>query len=295
MHGCVPSYLNTMGAYVHYCGCPMTLQYNHRDSKYVKASLKDVATHVKWFFIYLFTLGVMVSLVRPSHYQPFGRFEDQPWHLASRIWDPAQLANNCAMGIIFQSFITTAAEGLIAATVLLTGYKCETVMENPIFTATSPSEFWGKRWNRVIHSALKRGVYIPLRKNQVPRALAAGGAFLASGLFHEWILSFVFQPRTHELGTDGSCSAPLCYATPLGGSTAFFIWNALIIALEYSIGGSKLVVQFVKTVPAPLRTVVLVMLALPVAHWFCDPYVVSNFFDHAGIGFPLIKEISKIQ
>ena len=33
MYGCVPSYLNTIGAYVHYCGCPMTLQYNHRESK----------------------------------------------------------------------------------------------------------------------------------------------------------------------------------------------------------------------------------------------------------------------
>lgn len=271
----------------------MILQYNHRESKYVKASLLDVASHVKWFFIYLFILGGLLSLLSPSHYQPFAKFEGQPWYLASRIWHPAQLANNLFLGIIFQAFITTAAEGLIAATVLLTGYKCETVMENPMFTATSPSEFWGKRWNRVIHSALKRGVYIPLRKNQVSQALAAGGAFLASGLFHEWILTFVFQPRHHEVGADGSCSAPHCYLTPVGGSTAFFIWNALIIMLEYSFGGSKLVLQFVKTVPASLRTVVLVMLALPVAHWFCEPYVVSNFFDHASIGFPLIKEIGK--
>jgi Membrane bound O-acyl transferase family len=293
MYGCVPSYLNTIGAYVHYCGCPMTLQYNHREHKYVKASLLDVASHVKWFFIYLSILGALVSLIRPFRYQPFANFQGQPWHLASRLWNPAQLANNFVLGIIFQAFITTAAEGMIATTVLLTGYKCETVMENPMFTATSPSEFWGKRWNRVIHAALKRGVYIPLRKHQVSQALAAGGAFLASGLFHEWILTFVFQPRTHELGADGSCTAPRCYEAPLGGSTAFFIWNALLISLEYSIGGSKLVVQFVNTVPASLRTVVLVMLALPVAHWFVEPYVVSNFFDQAGIGFPLIKEIAK--
>ena len=61
--------------------------------------------------------------------------------------------------------------------------------------------------------------------------------------------------------------------------------------LEYAIGGSKLVAQFVKAVPTPLRTVMLVMLALPIAHWFSEPYVMSNLFEHSELSLPLIKEI----
>lgn len=291
MYGSQPFYLTTLGSYMHYYGSPMTLKFNTKEHVYVKATLLDLANHLKWFGIYLCVMGICLSLGRRSHYQPFGAFVDQPWYDPSRIWHPAQIGNNLVVGVIFQLFITTAAEGLIATTVLITGYKCERVMENPIFTATSPTEFWGKRWNRLVHSVLKRGVYIPLRKHQVSRALAAGVVFLASGLLHEWILSIVFRPRSYEMGSDGECNLPLCYVTPLGGSTGFFLWNAIIILAEYAIGGSKLVAQFVHLVPAPLRTVMLVMLALPVAHWFCEPYVLSNFFDHSELCFPMIKEI----
>ena len=292
MYGCVPSYLTTsLGAYARYCGSPMILQYNQKEKKYIKATWLDFANHIKWFVIYLFTVGTIQSFALPSHYQPFGSFEDQAWHDPSRIVHPAQIGNNLVTGILLQTTIAMACEGLIVATVLLTGYKCETVMENPIFGATSPSEFWGKRWNRVVHSKLKRGVYIPLRKHAVPRALAAGGAFLCSGLVHEWLLTFVLRPLPSELGPDGSCESPLCCITPLGGATSFFLWNTIIIMLEYAIGGSKLVAQFVKAVPTPLRTVMLVMLALPIAHWFSEPYVMSNFFKHSELSLPLIKEI----
>jgi hypothetical protein len=52
-------------------------------------------------------------------------------------------------------YLCTFSEGLLAATALVTGKRADTVMENPILESTSPSEFWGKRWNKVVHGILK--------------------------------------------------------------------------------------------------------------------------------------------
>ena len=293
MFGCVPSAVKTMGAYVPYSCSAVTLQYDSTENKFVKASMQDVFHHIKIFFVYVFILGAMFSCTLQSHYQPFGRFEGQAWHHMNRIVDPAQFFNNLVLALIFQTFITTVCEGLITATVVFTGCKCEAVMENPIFYSTSPSEFWGKRWNRVIHSSLKRGVYIPLRKHHVSRIAAAWMTFVASGIFHDWIVSFVFRPRPYELESDGSCLMPHCYQVPpIGGSIAFFVWNSIFVTLEFVVGGTMPMQRFIQTVPSVVRTILLLCLALPVAHWFCEPYVVSNFFDHARIGFPLIKEVA---
>lgn len=61
----------------------------------------------------------------------------------------------CAHTVLFQMYLVTFCEGLLAVTVLATGRRAETVMENPILESTSPSEFWGKRWNKVVHGVLK--------------------------------------------------------------------------------------------------------------------------------------------
>jgi hypothetical protein len=292
MYGCAPTHVSSsLAAYAHYCGSPITLQYDQKEKKYIKTTIQDFLSHLKGFSISMFLLGAIQSFAMISHFEPFGSFAGQPWYNLSRLLHPAQFGNNLVVGFIMQGYLFTATEGLITATILLTGYKCEHVMENAIMTATSPSQFWGKRWNRLVHSVLKRGVYIPLRKHSVPRQWAAAGAFLASGIFHEWLLTFVFQPLPFELGPNGECVFPLCYQPSLGGSTAFMLYNAFVIMIEYAVGGTKPVAMFVTHVPTPLRTVALIMLGLPVVHWFCDPYTISNFFDHAAICVPFIKAI----
>jgi len=46
-------------------------------------------------------------------------------------------------------------DGMLAATAVLFGKQAETVMEDPMLESTSPSEFWGERWNKLIHGVLK--------------------------------------------------------------------------------------------------------------------------------------------
>jgi hypothetical protein len=58
-------------------------------------------------------------------------------------------------------------------------------MRNPMFLSKSPSDFWSRRWNLLIHRVLKGGVYKPIRKHFKSAALASIAAFMASGAFHE--------------------------------------------------------------------------------------------------------------
>eukprot|EP00546_Thalassionema_frauenfeldii_P012146 CAMPEP_0178918672 /NCGR_PEP_ID=MMETSP0786-20121207/13954_1 /TAXON_ID=186022 /ORGANISM="Thalassionema frauenfeldii, Strain CCMP 1798" /LENGTH=58 /DNA_ID=CAMNT_0020592403 /DNA_START=719 /DNA_END=892 /DNA_ORIENTATION=+ len=58
-------------------------------------------------------------------------------------------------------------------------------MANPLFTSRSPSDFWGRRWNLLVHSLLKGGIFKPVRK-YFSSTVATVAAFLASGALHEW-------------------------------------------------------------------------------------------------------------
>ena len=67
------------------------------------------------------------------------------------------------------------------------GYMPITLMRSPLTSATSPLDFWGRRWNRLIHGLFKRTVFQPMVKHGVPKAAASMSAFVVSGLFHEYV------------------------------------------------------------------------------------------------------------
>ena len=57
--------------------------------------------------------------------------------------------------VLFQQYLTTFMFGIGAAQMIISGIKSVEGMHNPIFTCSSPSDFWGKKWNLIIHGALK--------------------------------------------------------------------------------------------------------------------------------------------
>lgn len=73
-----------------------------------------------------------------------------------------------------------------------------------------------------------------------------------------------------------------------GQNTAFFIWNAIIIGLEYSIGSAALFQLLRSNLPATFLSLLVASTALPMAHWFTSDYVRSDFFHDGQIGFPLV-------
>ena len=93
------------------------------------------------------------------------------------------------------------ASGLGLITSLCTGYTMETFSDAPLTKSTSPSDFWGRRWDRPVQSALSRGVFRPLRKAGYSRNLAAVTTFVVSGLLHEYVLYFIsLRPGRSSIG-----------------------------------------------------------------------------------------------
>ena len=149
-----------------------------------KGVLKSDWQRVKYNLIqwvkYIFILGLYCSVLHAYNYEPYPNEEGpmlQDIKLAT-LSSPRQLVNNiggagtyifvCSKGshisllcsdcyvhhtlppctVLFQILLTTFGFGLNFLT-SLAGVQQIQMMLNPIFESTSPSDFWGRRWNMV--------------------------------------------------------------------------------------------------------------------------------------------------
>jgi hypothetical protein len=165
---------------------------------------------------------------------------------------------------------------------VLTGREVEPISDDALFQSTSPSDYLGRRWK-----FLKNGVYKPVRfVGCGPRWLTISAPFVASALFHEWLLPHVFYnyPNTH------------------GIATAFFLWQAMLVAIEAEtvVVPSRTVVagstkprsrQSWRLLPRQVQTA-LAGLGLPPAHWFMDSYIRSNLFADLQVLLPMILPVN---
>ena len=97
-----------------------------------------------------------------------------------------------------------------------TSINAEAVMRSPL-RSTSLGEFWGKRWNLAFHELMRDLVFQPVRK-RLGVSAATLAAFLASGLLHDFVISF---------------PARGCYGLP----TAYFVLQGLGVLFERSRAG----------------------------------------------------------
>jgi alginate O-acetyltransferase complex protein AlgI len=99
------------------------------------------------------------------------------------------------------------------------GVNAAPLMKNPM-RAESLADFWGRRWNTAFHVLADRFAFRPLR-SRVGAAGATIGAFAASGLIHELVIS-----------------------VPAGGGyglpTAYFLVQGLAVCAERSRAGRRL-------------------------------------------------------
>ena len=121
--------------------------------------------------------------------------------------------------------------------------------------------------------------------------LAAMAAFIASGLFHEWILYSMYVITNSEKDESGQCST--CYSPPIRGKQlAFFAWNAVVLVLQHFIGHFYLFGWVKKTLPAVVVTALVILTVLPIAHLFLDDYIRGRFFHDLSVGFLIIRPLT---
>lgn len=70
------------------------------------------------------------------------------------------------------------------------GYSFQAGFRDPMLGSRSAVDIWGARWDLPVQGFLKRSVYLPVRRAGWSRAWAVMISFLASGLLHEYNLSF---------------------------------------------------------------------------------------------------------
>lgn len=276
--------------YALYNACVLDIEYaKNKDPKMIdkkvpiKAVMKDHISIIQAFGKQLLLLGVFMSIFSPMSYEPYDT--DANGNEAGFQWvhllDFNLFLNNLVGAYYFQmvlTIFTTALQGLAS---VLYGVKTHGAMMNPIFEATSASDFWGRRWNLIVHGALKRGVFKPVYKMSSSKGCAVLASFLASGMFHEYLL---YHIHAHEAN-------PSPVEISYGKNTAFMMWNAAILVMESLFGGLYIFQWMKKRLPRQLVTCLVLSMALPVAHWFIHPYSKSDFFEHFLVGVPMIKEI----
>ena len=168
------------------------------------------------------------------------------------------------------------ASGLGLIMSICTGYTLEKFSDAPLTQSTSPSDFWGNRWDRPVESTLRRGCFRPLRKASYSRNLAAFGTFVVSGIIHEymlWVMSFRRGPPNNPQGVP--------YVPVVGNQFLFFLWNGIVLVLERWWTGHQVLQWMQRHLPKPVRTALVLLTVLPIAHLFADEYIRSCFLGDA--------------
>lgn len=247
----------------------------------IRTTMQDKLEIIGNFGKYLALIGVYISLLstRVEPYRTDANGNVPGFDLA-HLMDFNLFRNNVVATILFQMTLTTFTIALSGMVGFLLGVKTSEAMKNPVFESTSPSDFWGRRWNLIIHGSLKRGVFKPVYKYSSNKAWAVLATFLASGAFHEYLLLVVFW-QGEQKGID----------IAFGKNTAFMLWNAGIVTMEHFLGKNVIFQWIKRTFPRPVVTFMILCTALPIAHWFIHPYSKTGVFDDLSVGFPMVKVI----
>ncbi|GAX15479.1 hypothetical protein FisN_8Lh220 [Fistulifera solaris] len=219
----------------------------------------------KWFFL----LGISFSLLLPYSFVPWNT--PRPLHETFLSFHPSHLANNFVHAVLTSWMldlgVNTAVNGVMQC---LSGIQFENVVDSPMFGSQSPSDFWGRRWNRLISGDLKNGIYKPVRQYTGSKHVATLATFAVSGLMHEYVWYYLFYVNKHQDPAD-------CYQPPFGKQILFFGWNGILLLFEYFVGKQKWE-RVVKGLFPACTTVLVVLMALPVGHLFTGDLVAGGYF-----------------
>ncbi|GAX19690.1 hypothetical protein FisN_19Hh276 [Fistulifera solaris] len=268
---------DSLGSYAFQYGSPLLVQIDATTGQWKRASWASTGRKFMDSRMWIFATGALQSCLycfdsyfpsfhypRPEHYYSFE-------YVTLR-----RISDNFWLGLLVMVYLTAFCDGLAFLTMLLTGYETQPVMRNPLFGSASPSEFWGRRWNCLIHDCLKQGVYKPIRSLGGSHAVGVLGAFVASGAFHEWLLETAFPT-----------------VVPVHGPTLFFfLWQVVLVVMEQQVEARwKLFSTLRKKLPRPLLSLLVILLALPIGHLFLDSYIHSAFFEHGSLLLPIVRPV----
>jgi Membrane bound O-acyl transferase family len=290
MHGVLPPFAydltkrhdeNRISKFILYYASSLSFNFDPKTDEVVYLSKAEIKERCRHFVRVFLEATVFYSILIPFDYQPFpGR---RPIHHWYDLFYWGNLCNNFLMAYLTGVALEAGVTGMAIMTSLTTGISTSKFNDDPLLASASPSDFWGRRWNVIVGSGLRRGVYRPLRKNQYPRFIAAFVTFMASGFLHEYVLmTLSFRGGAPNNPTGEPCNPRY------GNHWIFFMWNGVVLIGEYLLQGTALIRFLQQNLPKPLRTVLVLLTVIPMSHLFTDEYVQCSFYSDIALGFPRI-------
>ena len=293
MHGVLPPFAydttkrhdqNKLSKFVMYYASTISFNFNPKTDYIQYVSKSEMRERLLHFARVFLEATLLFSFMIPYNYLPFPY--RRPVHHWYEFLYWGNLCNNFIMAYLTSVCMEAGVTGLAILTSLLTGISTSKFNDEPLLSSASPSDFWGRRWNIIVGSALRRGVYRPLRKNRVPRLIAAFVTFIASGCLHEYVLFLLALRGGRPNNPTGEV-----YAPRYGNHWIFFIWNGFVLIGEYVLQGTVLI-RFLQTnIPKPIRTLLVLLTVIPISHLFTDEYIQCSFYSDISLGFPRLKII----
>lgn len=283
LYGFTPKYATKSASrFVLYFSCPVILAPD-KEGELVKVPFSKTLQYLKAFLTLLFALGMYSSwMVTFEHLcvYSYDGYDGAPsaddnddWYSFHRFFTWQLYGNNLFQAILFQLTLQTYCTGLMFFFSLLCGSEIKPVMNNPVFASRSPSDFWGRRWNLLVHNALKNGVFKPARR-YVSKTAAVAATFLVSGILHEWLLIALHAPMAHQQvdaeqsGSGSQCSN--CVSVVYGSATIFFAWQGILVSIEALVGHWSMFTKLDKILPMPVRTALIIASGIPVSWKMTD-------------------------
>jgi len=248
-------------------------------NRLLPASLDSMWTEIKGYLLNLVIGAMAHSFMAPFNYAPFLSGQEATGIFVT--YSIFQLGNNFLTAVLVGHSLSLSMNGISLLMQTIGGCQTEAVTNQPLFASKSPSDFWSNRWNKLIHTGIKQGVYKPVRFYSGSNDLAVLVSFAVSGLFHEYVWLLMFRCNSHE---DENVPRLLRF----GKSMLFFGWNGSLVLMEYAIGRERWE-NFVRKYPKPLVTFAVVMMVLPVSHLFTGDMVAGGYFAHVKLYFPLFQ------
>ena len=259
------------------------------NGKYVAVTLWSMLSNVRQYICWLSVYTLLYHVLAPN-FEPFRVDNDRDKLF---YWDIPRLYNTFIQAYVVNVTLSLSMTGVSTLGSVLSGVQMlDQVTDHPMFLSESVSDFWGRRWNNLIHVGLKQGVYKPVRYLTGNKFLASLVAFVSSGLYHEYVWILLFFPTTAQLADDNDASlecCPSCYCKAWPGKQVlFFGWNGILISLEYALSRTALMRQLSQRLPQWLQSHLIILTALPVGHLFTQDITRAGYFEHLRQAIPLV-------
>mmetsp|Transcript_9582 Transcript_9582/g.18814 ORF Transcript_9582/g.18814 Transcript_9582/m.18814 type:complete len:329 (-) Transcript_9582:153-1139(-) len=292
--------------YVLYFSCIQTIRFDPVAGEPRRVSrqflLKQLATLARDFAV----ASMVISILQPYNYEFFDTNANANTntnrrevhvhsmdHGLSDLFSWQHLLNNYLVAFLIS---TVLSQGSIGAAILYNifhGVETDEMVLNPMLKSKSPSDFWGRRWNTIVHRGLKNGVYKPTRKRTSSKVAAVFASFVVSGIIHEYINFVMFHDHgsnsiSNSIGTNDNTNTMIPYKFRWK-QMLFFGWNGILIALEYGIGHWDIFKWMSQNLPQIVVASLVICSALPLAHLFTGDWIVHGYFDRVYLAEPVIQ------